>query len=67
MFVMILVAIMGMQLQANESGDTQTSTIMTVLFGVIFWIFMIIMLFFSVNLVRGFIGVVQEAVNGTKK
>ena len=67
MFVMILAAIMGMQIQANADADTQTSGIMTALFTVIFWIFMIIMLVFAFNMVIGFIRIIQEAVNGKKK
>jgi hypothetical protein len=67
MFVMILVAIMGMQIQANIDGDTQMAGIMMALFTIIFWILMVIMIIFGFNLVKGFLQLIKEAVDGKKK
>jgi hypothetical protein len=67
MFVMILVAIMGMQIQATADGNAQMAGIMLALFTIIFWILMVIMVIFGFNLIKGFLQLTKEAVDGKKK
>jgi len=67
MFVMIEAAVMGMQIQAKISGDAQTEGIMVALFAIIFWLLVVIMAVFAFNLIRRFLKLTQEAVNGKKK